>query len=796
MALERGTMWALRPERRQARHAWTLAVDGAGAPAWPLGLPLAAYLGLFLLLTWPWLLGYVTVPWDAKAQFLPQAQFLAQSLARGEAPWWNPYVFLGQPQIADPQSLIFSPPFLLLALVNGNPGPWAFDLTVLAAMALGGVGMLLWVRDQGWHFAGALVAALAFSFGAAMAWRMQHTGQVLSLAWTPWAMLLADRAILRRSLLAGLGAGLVGAAILLGRDQVALLVLYVLAGRALWLLAERWADGAPLGRPLAALALGALAALAIVAIPVAMTLALAAESNRPIIDLEGAGRGSLHPAQLITFVVPQLFGPAGHMADYWGPPSFAWRDTGLFTAQNVGQLYVGALPLLLVVGAAFAGRLWDREVRFFVVALVLVLLYALGWYTPAFQVLYKLLPGVDLYRRPADAVFVIGALVAVIAAYATHLTLREPWKRPPLILLAGVAGVLAAALVAAILLAVRVDRTDRLLWPLLIAGVAFAATVWAIVRARDRVALSPTAAALSLAGVLTADLAINNGPSTSSALPAAYYDVLAPATANDTIRLLQEAVVTGDTHRDRVELAGLGFHWPNVAMTHRLEATLGYNPVRLALTTRAIGAGDNVGAPGERRFPPLFPSYRSRLADLAGLRFIVTGVPVEAMDPRLPAGGLKLIAETADGYVYENDKALPRVLFATEAMAADFARLTETGEWPDADPARTVLLESTGPAPSPAAPAPVPGPARTRGPGTAKIVGYANNEVMIEVESPDGGFVVLNDVWHPWWQATIDGAPAPVLRANVMFRAVEVPAGKRRLVLTFRPLAGLLGRLR
>jgi len=48
-------------------------------------------LGLFALawtvLSWPWLSGAVTIPWDAKAHFYPQLQFLAQSIHRGEWPF-------------------------------------------------------------------------------------------------------------------------------------------------------------------------------------------------------------------------------------------------------------------------------------------------------------------------------------------------------------------------------------------------------------------------------------------------------------------------------------------------------------------------------------------------------------------------------------------------------------------------------------------------------------------------------------------------------------------------------------
>ena len=185
---------------------------------WPSSLLAALVIG------WPWLSGRVTIPWDAKAHFQPQIQFLAQSLARGESPFWAPFVFSGHPQIADPQSMIFSPPFLAAGAARTRaPSLWAVDATVLAMVFLGGAALMLWFRDQGWHWAGGLIAALAFCYGASMAWRIQHIGQVLSLAYLPIAMLCLDRALARGSIVYGVAAGVVAACIVLGRDQVALL---------------------------------------------------------------------------------------------------------------------------------------------------------------------------------------------------------------------------------------------------------------------------------------------------------------------------------------------------------------------------------------------------------------------------------------------------------------------------------------------------------------------------------------------------------------------------------------------
>ena len=108
--------------------------------------------------------------------------------------------------------------------------------------------------------------------------------------------------------------------------------------------------------------------------------------------------------------------------------------------------------------------------------------------------------------------------------------------------------------------------------------------------------------------------------------------------------------------------------------------------------------------------------------------------------------------------------------------------MLQDGNWPDADLRSTVLLEN-----APAARAPRP-------PGQARIVSYRNTEVVVEADSPDGGWVVLNDLWHPWWFAEVDGKAAEMLRANVLFRAVAVPPGRHVVRFTFRPIAGALGR--
>lgn len=47
--------------------------------------------------------------------------------------------------------------------------------------------------------------------------------------------------------------------------------------------------------------------------------------------------------------------------------------------------------------------------------------------------------------------------------------------------------------------------------------------------------------------------------------------------------------------------------------------------------------------------------------------------------------------------------------------------------------------------------------------------------------------MLLADTWYPGWEASVDGTPAPVLRANVGHRAVPLPPGSHRVEFRFRP---------
>ena len=412
-----------------------------------------------------------------------------------------------------------------------------------------------------------------------------------------------------------------------------------------------------------------------------------------------------------------------------------------------------------------------------------MLLYALGWYTPAFHAIYDVLPGIAYYRRPADATFVLGALIAVMAGYFVHCWVDGAVGKPTRTQRAVEIGIAPALVCCAVWLAARWWARRR--------DCHRSRTVSSARRRRSprwrwcasSIRAQPLAAATLLTLVMAADFVWNAAPHVSTGLPSKTFEALAPDTRNETVRLIRSrlAADAAPDRRDRVEMIGIAYHWQNLALAQDFDHVFGHNPLRLRWFYQATRVGDYFATPGQRVFSPLYPSYRSTFADLLGVRVIATGVPIEEIDTSLKPGDLDLIARTGDAWVYENPRALPRVMVVGQWQLADFDRLDQTG-WPaTVDPRRTVLLER---APSGLA------AGAARRPGTARIVRYANTEVDVSVDAPDGGLLLLNDVWHPWWRATLDGRPVDILRADVIFRAVALPPGAHEVRFTFAPFAG------
>jgi len=58
--------------------------------------------------------------------------------------------------------------------------------------------------------------------------------------------------------------------------------------------------------------------------------------------------------------------------------------------------------------------------------------------------------------------------------------------------------------------------------------------------------------------------------------------------------------------------------------------------------------------------------------------------------------------------------------------------------------------------------------------------------VILNCQATRPGYAVLLDEWTHGWSATVDGVATPIERADVLARALPVPAGEHRIEMRYR----------
>jgi len=732
-----------------------------------------------------WPLRDQVVPWDSKNQFYTFFRFMADSIASGATPFWNPYHYAGHPSIADPQSLIFSPAFVLWALVDPHPSLRAFDVMIFAHLLVGGIALARYGQRLGWPTAACVLAAMVFMIGGSASGRMMHAGIITAYALFPLALLWMEIAVERCSRLTAIGLGIVSALIILGRSQVPLLLCFALGVLLVWRLARGPGGWRFAASRAGVLCVAGLTTLALIAVPMLLTLQFAGFSNRPHEELEVALRSSLYPANLASFFVPDVYGslrplPVGN----WGPAYFTRPDVDS-TDRAFNYLFAGTLTALLLVWHGLAGgRSFRREARPFLVLAVGALLYAFGRYTPIFPFLFEYVPGIDLFRRPVGGTFILLVALAYLTGFLAAAHVREGAPAPrPMALAAG--GLAVAAIIGwALAFSARSTHGWDAAWEVAKAAPLYGGLLLLLLAPR-----SPRgrAAALVAAVAFTGgELVWRNAASELNAEPRAAYAMLEAPT--DEARRIVEAIQheTGKAAdaslRPRVEIIGMGGPWQNASMLYGLEATNGYNPLRIGPYDRLVSPGEAPYTALHRRFPASFPGYNCLLGRLLGLEYVVLDRPID----QVPALSRRrtVAEEVMSGpktWIYKLANVSPRVTVETRVQVADASELIEAGAFPNALQPSAVLVDSEDELSQKY------GSEAPR--AQAAIVGWRPDRVEIDFDSAAPGVVTLHDLWYPGWEVEIDGEPRPLLRTDLLFRGVEAPAGKHRIVFAYRPLS-------
>lgn len=158
------------------------------------------------------------------------------------------------------------------------------------------------------------------------------------------------------------------------------------------------------------------------------------------------------------------------------------------------------------------------------------------------------------------------------------------------------------------------------------------------------------------------------------------------------------------------------------------------------------------------------------------------------------SGPYNLVSEADHIRIYKNEKALARAYFVTNAhLAKDQQEAFDYISSAAFVPSKEVVLEAdTLPAKDYAWTINNQSPPQP--PGTSiEWLEDSASQVALALNLPANGYLVLNDIWYPGWQASLDGSSVDILHANHAMRAVKVSQGKHTLVFAYKPLSFKIG---
>ncbi len=709
---------------------------------------------------------------DLSLAFFPMRLFTAQELKAGRLSLWNPYFFEGSFQLPT-----FYPPDLLHALW---PSPvfvsWLLTLHLpLAALAAYWLARELGASRPGAFLAGAIYALSGFTLSCL---NLYIFLQALALA--PFVA-----GLLRRAARDG-GRAIPAAAVMLAAAISTLALEFAmqaaLLGVALGL--AQSPGRVALRRLCGALALG----VGLAGLPIALVASLLPETTRGAgFPREIALANAVHPAVLAQTLMPSLFGfPQAPAEAFWG---------GRFFSQQLPyflSLYVG--PLALAFGAVGAWSL-PRRLRSWLIGLAaLGLWYALGEAGGLASVVERL-PLAASFRYPSKALLLPQMALALCAAFAVDgLLAGRAWRGLAALAAAAAAVVVAITVSLAVAPPGLVDWSgvQASYWPHVVAvarrdagivvllAVAASAVAVAVVRGK----LGPGRAVALLAALAVADLA-RAGADLNAQVHPSFFEPLPEMAALRLFDLDGARVFSyGHYHSPAfAEFVGRGGSSLTLANFYLHRQLLG--PYASVLDRVEVPEATDLTSLAPRECELSAEFYDpARVGELLPWLRNAGVARVLSLDP-LSHPALVPLASVPAGpqgvaiHVYGFDP-WPRASLACRATAVDTRIHALNAPYrPGFDPWREVALERQGgEGPDDALPA-------TCTKGRARRTTWTASEEHYEIETNASAYLVVRASYARGWQASVDGVPAPVLRANGKHRAVAVSAGRHEVVLRY-----------
>jgi hypothetical protein len=657
---------------------------------------------------------------DIVTSHYPNAVFLRRALLEWHViPLWSPTILSGYPFAANPLSGLWYPPGWLALLL---PLPLGFNLLVAVHLIFGGIGMYLLLRKEGMKHPAALLGGLAFEFMPKLFahYGAGHLTLLYAIPWTPWLLWSTQKqsfslAYTSKNQSAGhinFLSSVILALIFLadprwGAYAGFLWILYRLVNEKVWSLTKN-----------------SFQLLESLVLQIGIAGMFAAPLILPLLEYVGLStRANLSGSDVLSFSLPPV------------------RLLGLFYPDFTGlhewRFYPGAAILLLAL-LAFFGKKRRSQVLFWAGIAFVTMIISMGSYIPFFTSLANL-PGFDLLRVPARALFLTGISLAVLAAAALDQLLdkQAPFSknssRRLLVALTGFVWILTLGVWA---LSGRLPLNFA--WGALATGLA---AVWIGLLINEW--LPPK---IWVGGLILLCLVDLGGVDYKSFDSRPLSNVLAEK---------QEVAQYIEKQPGYFRIYSPSYSMPQqTAAQNKFELTDGVDPLQLSAYSNFMSAASGIPVSGYSVTQPPFEGGEPENANkeyypdpvqlgLLNVRFVLA-----EYDLNVP--GLILRQRLGETRVYENEMSRPRAW--VEAVDSTLAK---NEYYP------------------------------------AKIDAWSPNRIQLTASGP--GMLVLSEISYPGWRVWVDGREVKSATVNGLLRGVELGSGTHTILYAYYPASVFAG---
>ena len=702
----------------------------------------------------------------------PSRVIAAQELAKfNSVPMWYQYIFGGMP-------LYGGSIYTFIQLVLPTHIFWTY-LFVFGLM-IAGIGMYLFLKSLDISNPPALVGAVAYMFAGNVISTTYagHEGKLLAAAFFPVAFFFWNKGIMTRKFYWFVLAGALGGfGMTHAHFQLTYYGLWVAFAYFIVQLIWQWQQNKIreslklIGYAVITVVI-ALGILAVNFMPLLANIASGARGE--VRGYEFATSWALPPMELFSLIVPQF---SGLLDNYWG--------------ENYFKLHTEyfSVILFLLAGLAIYLKLKERRTAFFFGTSIIGTLIALGGHTPFFKIIYYLMPGVKRFRGPSMAFYLVAFSVIVIGTIGLQAlfdynqqkklfnqNIKKKFKQFIYFTIVVFVFLLAVFLMSkgSVTDPQKIDaftKNSSFFWRgILISAILILVSLYFFNKlANGKIKL--TSFILILIPLILFDQwRIDRKFLKTVENPNVYY---AP---DEVVSFLRNDTTLYRIHPLYYERSNDG-----ILDLYHIQNAGGYTANPLQTYQDFIGAGQTVmySAPNLA-----FPNF----LNLLNIKYIIS-VPlpedISKYDTRTQAmitdllnfvsrPGLELAYSGRKYIVYKNSSALPRVFFVPNyEVIKDKDQIFERLKDINFNPQSHVIVSES-----------VPGVESNNSDsfvGTAKVMNYTPNRIIIETEQNTNGFLVLSENYHPDWFCKVDGKLTKVYPVYYTLRTVYLNRGTHKV---------------